>query len=118
MPHSQIIWKDLELFRKTTKAYKLQFNRDGLPINITGWTIYFTMKANMADTDENAIIKKDVVNHVQPLNGTTLIGLNSSDTDVDARAYYYDIKYKDIDGNLDIIVRGKIRVSEPVTQRE
>lgn len=110
-------WKDLQLIRKTSKSYELTFKKDGVPQNITDWTIYFTVKLNMQDSDDSAKIKKDVTTHVDVLNGKTLIELCSSDTDIPARSYYYDIKYKDANDNVGVILRGRYKVVEIVTQR-
>ena len=112
------IWKNLEIFKKTTKAYELIFKKDGLPLNITDWKIYFTVKKNMGDTDEKAKIKKDVITHMDAPNGKTTIELSTSDTDLLAMDYYYDIKYKDDEGNAGILFRGRITIIEPVTTRD
>lgn len=106
--------KDLELYKKSTKAYELQFQKDGAGLDITDWTIYFTIKENMEDTDINAKVKKTITSHASPLEGKTLIELTSSDTNIDAGNYWYSIDYKDDEGNEDIILMGKIRIKEPV----
>lgn len=111
------IWKDLEIFRKTTKVYELNFKKDGQVLPITGWTIYFTVKENMADPDVDAKIKKDITTHIDPTQGKTIIELSTIDTDLDPKSYYYDIKYKDAEGNAGILFRGRITIIEPVTTR-
>lgn len=110
--------KDLEIYTKTTKAYELIFKKNGVAENITGWTIYFTCKLNMKDTDANAVIAKDITdpNHSDPTNGKTLIELTTSDTDL-LGSYHYDIKFKDDNGNADILFRGRITFVKPVTMR-
>lgn len=111
-------WKDLQLIRKTSKTYELTFKKDSIVQDITGWTIYFTVKEAMQDSDNDAKIKKDVISHADPTNGKTLIELCSTDTDVPAKSYYYDIKYKDSDDNIGIILRGRLKIVEIVTQRQ
>jgi len=106
--------KHLELNRKSTKTYELQFLRDGSGVDITGWTVYFTVKKNMEDTDLNAKITKVVTSHDSAATGKTLIELTSLDTDITAENYYYSIDYLDDEGNEDILFWGKIRISEPV----
>lgn len=112
------IWKDLEIFRKTTKVYGLNFKKDGLPLDITDWTIYFTMKENMGDIDDDAKIKKDIITHLDATNGKTTIELSTTDTNLTSMPYYYDIKYKDDEDNVGILYRGRITIVEPVTTRE
>ncbi len=110
--------KDLEIYSKTTKIYELIFkNNNGVVENITGWTIYFTVKKNMTDTDVNAKIKKDITTHSDPTNGKTLIELSTTDTDL-VGSYNYDVKYKDDDDNVGILFMGRIRFVKPVTTRE
>ena len=114
-----LTWKDLEVVRRTTKSYELQFKKSGVTADITGWTIYFTVKKKMEDSDSNAIISKDVTDHSDPTDGKTLISLTIADTNpsIANDLCYYDIKYKDTDGNVGILLRGKIKFIEAVTQR-
>jgi len=108
--------QDLDIDRKTTKAYELIFKKNGIPIDITGWVIYFTVKSKMEDSDSSALIKKDVTNHLDPKAGKTLIELSQSDTDIKG-SYYYDVKFKDTSDNSGILYYGRIRFRETVTTR-
>jgi hypothetical protein len=36
--------KDMEIYRKTTNYFELHFKKDGIAEDITGWTVYFTVK--------------------------------------------------------------------------
>lgn len=110
-------WKELKLYRNTSKTYEIQFTKNGFAQNITGWTIYFTVKENMEDSDTNAKIKKDITNISDPINGIALIELSTTDTDLKPKSYFYDVKYKDNNGNADILITGRITVQEPVTTR-
>lgn len=112
------IWKDFEIFRKTTKVYELNFKKDGSPLDISDWKIYFTMKENMGDIDDIAKIKKDITTHMDAPNGKTTIELSTTDTDLTPKNYYYDIKYKDDEDNVGILFRGRITIVKPVTTRE
>jgi len=107
-------WEDIQLARKTTKTFELQFDSDGAPVDITGWTIYFTVKEKMNDTDANAKISRTVTTHTEPTNGKTLIELTVSDTDIPAGNYYYSIDSKDDDDNEQVLFYGRVRIIEPV----
>ncbi len=111
------VWKDLQIFRKTSKAYELRFTKNNLPLPIDGWTIYFTLKENMADTDDNAKIKKDITSHIDEANGKTIIELSTGDTDLTPKSYYYDLAFTDDEGNSGILFRGRVTIIEPVTTR-
>jgi len=110
-------WKDLEIFKKTSKTYEIRITKNGAAEPITGWTFYFTAKSEMADTDADAKIKKDVTEHVDAIGGKTLIELIPSDTDLEAGVYWYDIKYLDDCGNSGVLFMGKLKIVETVTQR-
>ncbi len=113
----QPIWKDLDIKRKTSRAYELRFHKNNVALSIEGWTVYFTAKENMADSDANAKISKDITAHLDAINGKTVIELSTGDTDLTPQSYYYDIKFKDADGNAGILFEGRINISEPVTTR-
>jgi len=107
-------YKDLEVVRKTTKNYELQFTKNGQMVDITDYSVYFTVKTNMNDNDASSVINKTVTSHSEPTKGITLIQLTTSDTDIDAGNYYYSIDYKDDDDNQQVLFTGRIRVIEPV----
>lgn len=106
-------YRDLEIFTKSTREYKLTLSEDNVVTDITGWTVYFTVKLNMLDTDANAKIKKTITSHSNVLNGETLIELSSSDTNLSG-SHYYEISYKDDDGNQGVVFFGRINFKKPV----
>lgn len=108
---------DITIPKYTSKSYKMLFKNNGTVEDITGWTIYFTVKENMQDSDANAKIKKDITVHEDPTNGKTYLRLTKEDTNIDAGSYHYDIKYEDDDGNTGILISGRINITTTVTQR-
>lgn len=108
---------NLEVFRLTTKSYKLTFTDNGTVIDITGWTIYLTVKEKITDTDDDAKITKDVTTHSDPTNGITYITLTTTDSDR-LGSLYYDVKFKDDDDNIGILFYGRMTFKKPVTLRE
>ena len=113
-----MVWKNLEINKKTTPTYALNFKKDGIPVDITGWTIYFTVKENISDSDANAVIKKDIDSHDEPLNGIALIKLEATDTDLTPKTYYYDVFCKDDDENMAVLFRGNLTIIETITTRQ
>lgn len=111
-------WRNLEIARKTNKTYGIEFKKNGQSIDITNWTIYFTVKENIKDSDAEAKIKKDIATHSDPINGKSIIPLRVEDTTLPAGNYYYDIKIKDDSGNIKILISGRIKFTETVTQRD
>ena len=107
-------WKDLTIPKKTSKAYELKFTENGQYVDITDWTIYFTVKASMNNEDSEALIAKEITSHLDATGGKSLIELTSTDTNISAGIYYYSIDYKDDDGNVKILYQGKLRISKTV----
>ena len=65
--------KDLVILKRSTRAFELIFTKDNVPVDITGWTIYFTAKAKMEDEDSASVINKVLTSLTDPTNGKTLI---------------------------------------------
>ena len=106
--------QDLELLRKSTKTYELQFKKDGASVDITGWTVYFTIKAKMEDEDKDAKLAKTVTSFDNATSGIALIELSITDTDITAGNYWYSMDFKDSDDNEGTVITGKIKIKEPV----
>jgi len=105
---------ELNLTRKSTKTYQITFTENNVAIDITGWTVYLTIKSSMEDLDANAKLAKAVTSFTNATSGIALIELTSDDTDITAGNYWYSIDYKDDSDNEGIVVTGKIKITEPV----
>lgn len=106
--------KELSIFKGTSVGYELIFTEDNLPIDITGWTVYFTVKEKMEDPDSSAAISKEITTHEDPTAGISVIELSNVDTDISSGSYYYSIDYKDTDDNTKVVLHGRIRVMDSV----
>jgi len=107
---------NLEVFRKTTKNYLLRFTENGTAKDISGWTVYFTVKEKISDDDSLAKINHNVTAHQDPTGGKSLIILTQTDTDR-IGSYHYDICGKDIEGNVFVLYYGRIRFKQKTTNR-
>lgn len=105
--------RPLELYKGSTKTYEIQFKKDGLTTDITGWTVYFTAKENAKDLDSAAKIKVTATLS-DATNGIALIVLSTINTNQTAGNYYYSIDYKDADDNVGILFQGKLRILNPI----
>ncbi len=108
--------KNLELFKGATKTLEIIVTENGVAFDITNWTIYFTVKKYLTDTDENAEIHKEISDHEEATSGKTLINLSTEDTDIEPREYYYTVDFKDTEGNEGVILYGKLLVKRAVIQ--
>ena len=96
--------------------------KNGVPIDLTGAVVFFTVKKRTADGDEEAVIQKDVSSHTNPTGGITTITLLNTDTDVDPSPinypYLWDIKIKKSDNFIYLSETGDFIVKPAVTQRK
>lgn len=94
---------NIELRRGNTGVYTLIMTDSSTSpttyVDLTGATVYFTVKADKDDLDASAVIQKIVTTHSDPTNGETTITIDSADTtgismptDSDTVDYYYDIQ--------------------------
>jgi hypothetical protein len=103
---------NLEIVRRDTKNYKLQITQNGVAVDVSGWTIYYTVKTDFNDVDSSALISKNVLipSNSESMAGITYLALSSSDTALPVGEYFYDIKLIDtgsrvtfMSGKLDIV---------------
>jgi len=108
----------ISVFRGDDKTFNFTFkDGDGAAIDITDWTIYFTAKENVNDTDDEAKIKKDVTVHTAPEGGISNFSLSHIDTDLDPKEYYYDFQIKKDDGIIRTLIKGGFLIHTDITRR-
>jgi len=90
---------------------------NGAAIDITDWKIYFTIKQNESDSDDNAKIKKDITSHYDAVNGKTKINIAGSELNDLSGKYYYDIQFKKADGEIKTLMKGTITFEVDITTR-
>jgi hypothetical protein len=90
----------------------------GAAIDITGCTVFFTMKSDPEDADADAVVEKTVTIHTDPAHGITLVSLDHSDTDLLKGRYYYDLQLVDDVTHVVHSTRaGVCEVYEDITRR-
>lgn len=92
---------------------------EGVAVNITGWTIFFTLKKNKGDIDNAAILTRTITpaNLTDPINGQTVFTMSAAETDALLGTYYWDAQLKTADGLIYTIISGTITFLEDVTRR-
>jgi len=117
MSCSHPISYNLQIVRGDDKVYSIQFKDDAeVPIDITGWTVFFTVKRELKDTDTNALIKKTITTHTSPTNGITEISLTPTDTNYFGN-FYFDIQIKKTDNSIHTVIIGTVEFIRDVTNR-
>lgn len=109
---------NIDIVRGDTKTFALNFTSDGnTPINITGWTIYYTVKRRLEDLDVDAVIRKTITTHTNPTGGQTEIVLLNTDTqNLETETFWHDIQVKDTNNKINTIAFGTFNVLADVTR--
>lgn len=94
-------------------------DNDDQALNITDATVFFTVKKNICDADDDAIIAKTITDHTDPENGKTLIELTPEDTEnLDPKTVYvWDVQIKFSNGQILSPEYGQLKVTPDVTRR-
>jgi hypothetical protein len=90
-------------------------NSSGVAINITGYTIWLTIKLFFNATDTGATIQKKAITFTDPTNGTHTFTLSNTDTTISTGNYVYDIQIKDTDSVITTPIVGDFEVLPEVT---
>lgn len=90
---------------------------DQNPIDITGWTVFFTAKDVATEADAAAEVTKTVTAHTNAALGQTQILIAASDMAILAGEYFYDIQIKKADGTIYTILRGLLIIDQQFTVR-
>ena len=114
-----VVNQDIIFRAKNTNVINLLV-RDELEqaVNITGSTVFFTVKPTTITTDANASLKKDVTSHTYPASGETDITLSSTDTSSLLGNYIYDIKIKLSTGLIYTLAEGNVVFQQSLSTRE
>jgi hypothetical protein len=109
---------DIEIIRGDDISFATTFtDENGDAVNLTGSTVFFTVKEDYDKTDAEAVISKSVISHTSPASGITSIVLTNSDTTITPGDYYWDIQIKDSNSKISSIKAGKFIVSADITNR-
>lgn len=122
---SNIIRGDSQLFIPTVTA-------NNLPLNLTNFTVFFTVNASNDPTDDSgAILEKQttpttiqtilfngVTYTIDPTKGQAAIELANSDTqDLIPGGYFFDIQIVDTVGNVVSLKQGSFTIIPDITRR-
>ncbi|OSM07661.1 hypothetical protein [Magnetofaba australis] len=110
-------------YRGDTKSFNLTFrDANGDPIDLSGHELWFTMKREIGDADDAAVLQKRIVflPNAESAAGNGVLILDSSETSaIDPGTYYFDMQ-KVIPENPPLVttlMSGRVSVLPDVTQR-
>lgn len=107
-----------KFYRGDTRKINLKFkDKNGTPLNLSGATIYLTVKNDIALDDNQSCFQKIITNHINANEGETSITIDSSDTEnLKPKKYYYDIQLTDSEGNKSTVICGQFELLADVTR--
>jgi hypothetical protein len=89
---------------------------DGAPLDLTGGTLFLTVKNAVGDADEAAVLRKEVTQHSDAAAGKSAFTLAAGDN-ATAGVRVYDIQLVDAEERVLTLVGGLWRVVSDVTTR-
>jgi len=106
-----------DFYRGDDRNYNLIFvDEDDAALDITGWTIFITVKEKLTDADDDAKIKA-VGTITDAAGGLASFTFTAAQTyDLDGN-YHYDIQIKKADGKIFTVTSGKVKVKKDTTRR-
>jgi len=108
--------KKLRMTRGDTRTWTLNFTSSGAAVNITGWTIFFTLKTHVDLPDSLASLQKIITEHTNAAGGVSQLDLVPSDTSgLDAGEYHFDLQVVTDGGEVHTLLKGKLILDFQVT---
>jgi hypothetical protein len=89
---------------------------DGAAYDLTGCTLFLTVKNSLTDADSAAVIRKEVTVHDAPLAGESHFEILTTDN-ATAGVRFYDVQLKDSANKIFTLFGGVWRVVADVTVR-
>jgi hypothetical protein len=109
----------LELTRGDSTAWEFTIrDSDGIPIDITAHAVAFTVKANISDVQEDAVIAVTTPTDVvltDPTEGLCEVRLDPADTGLAPGQYVWDLQVTTPGTTVWTVASGKLLVSADVT---
>lgn len=108
-----------QIVRGDTFSIKLNVvDKNGDPVDLTGRSIYFTMKQSLNEPDQNAAVRySEVISDPEATDGKAVIHILPQYTStLNATKYWYDIQLVTNQQKVHTLKRGRIEVILDVTQ--
>jgi hypothetical protein len=108
----------INIIKGDDKAITTTFkDADGVVIDITGYTVFFTAKSDLKLADADAEISKEITVHTNPTQGETQIVLDQDDTNIAVGKYFWDLQIKDTSDKISSTNMGELFIVQDVTTR-
>jgi hypothetical protein len=113
-----------EIFQGTTRDYTITVTLDGVNEDLTGGTLWFTVKSNYSDADNAAQLQLtsadsaeiEILNQVN-YKGKAIIKITATQSEaISAGSYLFDVQYADSNGRVSTLINGDFVVKNNVTR--
>jgi len=116
-----VVKRSLDAFTEgddVSRTLKLE-DGDGNPIDITDWTVWYTVKEDESDLNNLLQVRNGSGDHSNPQNGETVLKFSSNQTsgvvDRDRDDLVYDIQVEDDEGDVTTLFKGSQPIQKGVT---
>jgi|AntRauTorcE11898_2_1112593.scaffolds.fasta_scaffold16195_2 hypothetical protein len=98
----------------------VEVTEDGAAKDITGWTVLFTIKKTLSDSDADAVVSKDITSHSDPVNGISLIAVPEDEL-TEVGIFHANVRFLDSVGDAypesseDFILKIEMRATRRTT---
>ena len=113
-----LVEKDLILKRGDSYTFQLAFrDQNDFPLNISGATVYFTMKSKIGLSDNEAEMQIETATHIDEGNGITRVSITPADWgQIEDGKYYYDFQIITSSGIVKTTQEGVVKVTNDITK--
>jgi len=110
--------RDLDpLVRGDDWTLKLTLTSSGTPLDITGYTFWFTLKSGVDDADPGALQVTATSGSPDAAAGILYINVPKASTDgLTSGTYNYDVQQVDDSNNVQTLLIGKVKVVKDITR--
>ena len=110
--------RDLKpLVRGDDWTLKLVLTSDNTPLDITGYTFWFTLKSDIEDADPGALQVTASSGSPDASVGILYINIPKANTDtLVPGTFNYDVQQVDVSSNVQTLLIGKVKVVKDITR--
>ena len=111
--------QDFELMRGDTQYITVTFTDADteLPIDITGYEIFLTIKKLITDADDDAVFELTVDTFDYGPEGYVVLKIPDTATYDLVGNYYYDVQSKNLNADITTVLYGTMTFNKDVTRR-
>jgi len=83
---------NIEMPRGDSAAIPIRITNNGDPVDISDYSLVFTVKEKLTDADMNEVFQVTITEHINPTNGETILKIPYQDTEVNVGKYHAEMR--------------------------